>query len=368
MSDRQNDAVYLWRTDYQEFSDIDYASSAREFLEALHPDLPPDGTIVFKPNVTWGIEPQSGIIVHPEFVGGLLDSMVRRGVDSDRLWVTEGNVPLNEDGTPTFISSGYTAMTERRGAHIVHVDDDRVVDTPVPGGVVFDALPLPSALTEAALIVNVPIAKCHNLSLTTLSMKNMMGMVAEPMRHFCRWQEPDVPLMDQLFDMTDRGFSLIEERFCHKLSDLASAVKSLPAKKIHLVSGILGRDGTGFGNGENYLLNLLAASENPLHVDAVVTHLMGIDPLKTPYLNIGAERGLGTNRVGEIEIIDLRTDKNITMDELERSVHQPAFVPLVRSSRGYMSRFRSDGSLVPWQIDHINQQRNSKGLEPIPFD
>lgn len=259
-------------------------------------------------------------------------------------------------------------MAERRGARLAHVDKDEVVHAPSPGAAIFDSLPLGATIAEAALLINVPIAKCHNLSLTTLSIKNMMGMVIEPSRHFCHYQEVDEPVRESLWDLNGRGVSFHEERFCHKLSDLASAVKALPGRKLHVASAILGRDGTAFSTGSNYLLNLIAASENPVHLDTVVTFLMGIDPLKTPYLSIAAERGLGSNRVEEVEVLDLRRERRLPLEELERSVHHPSFVPMVRTSLGYRSRFRADGALVPWGVDNVNQRRQAAGLAPVPVE
>lgn len=365
MSQRRAEAVYLWRTPYREVSEVDYAASAFTFLEVLSPDLPAEGTIVLKPNVTLAMSPDSGIIVHPEFVGGLLDALLQRGVSPDRLCVAEGHMPFQADGSRTWTAAGYTEMAERRRVQLVEVDEGEVTEVPAPGGVVYPSVPLAATVTRAAMVINVPIAKCHNLALTTLSIKNMMGMVIEASRHFCGHQVVDQSLGDRLLDVNGRGISLLEERFCHKLVDLASAVKALSGKGLHLVSGLIGRDGTGFGTGDNYLLNLVAASENPVHLDTVVTFLMGIDPLKTPYLTIAAERGLGTNRLEGIEVVDLWLGRRMAVEELERSVHQPAFIPLTRGSQGYQPRFRADNTLVPWALERINHHRERRGLAPI---
>jgi len=355
-----NDSVYLWRTDCGDLSEIDYVASACTFFETLAPVLPAEGNIVIKPNVTVPSDPEAGIIVHPDFVGGLLDSLIARAIRRERLYVIEGHIARNEAGRLTWDVTGYTKMAETRGVALLEVDDDRIVDVPVPEGVVYNALPLSATLAEASIIINVPIAKCHNLALTTLAVKNMMGMVAEPSRHFCTVQSVDDDVADRLMEVTPEGLSFREERWCHKVCDLASAVKRLPGKNLHVVSGILGRDGTGFGTGNNYLLNIIAASENPVHVDAVVTYLMGIDPMKTPYLNIAMERGMGTNRIEEIEVIDLRSGSRISMGELAASVHSPAFVPLARSQGGYQPRFREDGTLEPWmRCIHKRPQRQN---------
>ena len=43
-------------------------------------------------------------------------------------------------------------------------------------------------------------------------------------------------------------------------------------------------------------------------------------------------------------------------------------MPISRCADGYYSRFRADGSAVPWRIDQVNKQRIKDGLEPVPVE
>ena len=65
---------------------------------------------------------------------------------------------------------------------------------------------------------------------------------------------------------------------------------------------MVGRDGTAFREGRNHALGWALLGTNEIHVDAVGTHLFGLDPEATPYLQVAAQRGLGTNRVDDIEV------------------------------------------------------------------
>jgi len=40
-------------------------------------------------------------------------------------------------------------------------------------------------------------------------------------------------------------------------------------------------------------------------------------------------------------------------------------MPLSRCEDGYYSRFREDGSVVPWALDRVNLQLQEDGQEPI---
>ena len=40
-------------------------------------------------------------------------------------------------------------------------------------------------------------------------------------------------------------------------------------------------------------------------------------------------------------------------------------MPIARYEGGYYNRYRADGSVVPWRIDDVNEQRLADGLEAI---
>ena len=137
--------------------------------------------------------------------------------------------------------------------------------------------------------------------------------------------------------------------------------------RLCVVDGLIGRDGTAFNEGENHPLGWTLLGRNEVHVDAVGTYLMGLDPLATPYLKFAAERGLGTNRVEEIEVVDLETGKILTGGALQGLRSKQVLMPVSPCEGGYYSRFRADGSVVPWRIDRVNRQRKADGLEPVPL-
>ena len=359
--------VYLYHTDvtgstapfehYREF--------AREALTQLELPLPATGTILLNPNVTITATPDSRIITHPGFIAGLVDALLTQGVSADRILVGEGCG--RDDRADWAQISGYTEGLQPLGLELVDLDLAGGVSVPIPGGVVFDKLTFARQVTDCAFYLNVPVAKCHNLSLTTLAMKNTQGTVLSPQRHMCHMQAEDQPFADRGHDITERGISLHEERFCHKQSDKTVARLQLGIPQLSIVDGLIGRDGTGFNEGRNRPLGwtLLGASE--VLVDVVGTYLMGLDPQATPYLQIAAERGLGTTRIEDIDVVDLSVGDRLNAVSLQRLRSQPPLMPLSRAGGKHIPRFRPDGSLVPWGIDRINQHREEHDLEPLPF-
>lgn len=364
------DKVYLYhaRIEGDEAPFAQYRSLAYAALNALELELPASGTVLVKPNATVLFPPAKRVITHPGFVGGVLDALVDKGVPRERLLVAEGQSGEQPQNGHTWEVSGYREMLAQRRLPLRVLNGVETVPVPVPGGVVYDSYPIAREVVECSYFLNLPLAKCHNLGCTTLSIKNLMGILTSPVRHLCNIQEVDQPFAEGIWRLTDSGLSLFEDRFLHKLCDLVAALRSLGMPRLCVVDGLVGRDGTAFNEGRNYPLGWAVVGQNEVHVDAVVTYLMGLDPVVTPYLKFAAARGLGSNRVEEIEVVDLLSGKALDPGELRSRRSPTVLMPVSRYGQGYYRRFRSDGSAAPWRIDEVNQQRQADGLPPVPVE
>ena len=361
--------VYIYRVeiDRAEAPFGAYRDLAHAALSRLEIPLPAAGSVLLKPNITLLHLPESRITTHPGFVAGLLDALIEKGVASERLVVAEGQAGERPDRGWTWEKTGYHRMLAERGVRLAAMDGAEHREVEVPEGVVYERLPMFREVTDCGFFLNVPVAKCHNLCCTTLNIKNLMGTLARPVRHLCGIQEVDKPFEDGYHRLTrNNGLSLHEERFCHKLCDLLVAHRSLKVPRLCVIDGLIGRDGTAFNEGENHPLGWALIGQNEVHVDAVGTYLMGLDPTATPYLRMACERGLGTNRIEEVEVVDLLSGEALTGVGLEVHRSKRVLMPVARCKDGYYDRFRADGSVVPWRIDDVNRRREEDGLEPIP--
>ena len=360
--------VYILRTDIDrdEAPGEVYREFARGALSALDLEIPAAGHIMLKVNATLLVPPAKRITTHPEFVGGLLDALLERGAAPERLVVGDGQSGEDPEKGMTWESSGYTGAVSARGARLVEMNGVASRPVDVPGGEVYQSFPMAREVTDASLLLNVPVAKCHNLVCTTLCVKNLMGTVLSPQRHFCGVQEVDEPYEEGIWRLGENGLSRLEQRFCHKLCDLVTALRTLPMRRLCVIDGLVGRDGTGFNEGKNRPLGWTVMGDNEIHVDAMGTYLMGLDPEATPYLQLATARGLGTNRIEEIDLVDPLTGKSAEAASLRAS--EP-FMPISSGPDGrYYDRFRADGSVVPWDLASVNNQRQEDGLEPVSAD
>ena len=361
------DKVYLFRAEItgNEVPFEAYRDLAHEALRILDLALPEAGAVLLKPNATVLFPAQKRIVTHPGFLAGLADALVEKGVDASRLVVADGQSGEQPDSGNTWKGAGYTKMAVGRKLTLTALNDRPSRRVPVPGGVVFEAYPIYRDVTDCAFFFNVPLAKCHNLGCTTLAIKNLMGILARPERHLCHIQDVDRPYESGIWRLTESGLSLFEDRFYHKLCDLVAALRSLKIPRLCMVDGLVGRDGTAFNEGENHPLGWTLIGENEVHVDAVATYLMGLDPETTPYLRFAALRGLGSNRLDEIEVVDLACGGTMDRQTLTDVRSGKALMPIARYEGGYYNRYRADGSVVPWRIDDVNEQRLADGLEAI---
>ena len=361
------DKVYLFRAEItgNEAPFEAYRDLAHEALRNVDLALPEAGPVLLKPNATVLFPAQKRIVTHPGFLAGMADALVGKGVDASRLVIADGQSGEQPDSGNTWKGAGYTKMAASRKLTLTALNDRPSRRVPVPGGVVFEAYPIYRDVTDCAFFFNVPLAKCHNLGCTTLAIKNLMGILARPERHLCHIQDVDRPYESGIWRLTESGLSLFEDRFYHKLCDLVAALRSLKIPRLCMVDGLVGRDGTAFNEGENHPLGWTLIGENEVHVDAVATYLMGLDPETTPYLRFAALRGLGSNRLDEIEVVDLACGGTMDRQTLTDVRSGKALMPIARYEGGYYNRYRADGSVVPWRIDDVNEQRLADGLEAI---
>jgi uncharacterized protein (DUF362 family) len=153
------------------------------------------------------------------------------------------------------------------------------------------------ATANDSVLFNVPKLKNHNLGITTLCMKNLMGLVNVKERHYCiqAWDElpeevsaNNLPRREWLNQAMHKRW---QEGLARRLIDTAQVIRP----DLNIVEGIVGREGTGFQRGRNRTLGLAIIGINMVAVDSLTSYLMGFDPLRLVYLKMAAEAGLGEN-------------------------------------------------------------------------
>jgi uncharacterized protein (DUF362 family) len=161
------------------------------------------------------------------------------------------------------------------GIRIMNLNDDEIVnDIDIPNPLSLKRANFAKTALDASCIISVPSLKTHNMAITTLSMKNMMGTIYPK--------------------------SIMHTSLHKKIADLVSVLRS--KMKFQIIDGIIGSNGWELG-GKPIPMDLIIAGEDPVAVDRVGSEIIGFGLNKVKYLKFGMEKKLGTANLEEIEII-----------------------------------------------------------------
>ena len=294
---------------------------AREIFVPLDaPGVPVTHRIILKPNQTSvrdrhrPDEENWGTGTDPQFYEGLVLGLKELGLK--KFWFLEAN------GFPQWNYRGYLDINQRLG--IAMNEPDRrprqfrdgwdMTWSKVPDGVVFKRLPHFAPVNEPdTWLLNIAKWKAHGMCLTQ-SVKNEQGLVVVPYVRFCAgWRmvtgAPDLMKEDiqpaaeaRLRNFFERhqkmGYARYDSRaslspmhqeiWAHKTCDNQSVLRT----GLAMIEGICGRDGDGFGVGNDYLTNMVMFSKDKFRLDVIGLYLAGHEPGNVALYRVAKERGL----------------------------------------------------------------------------
>src|SRR5271167_397594 len=219
--------------------------------------------VIVKPNIAWDRTPEQAANTNPQVVGEL----VRQCWDAGAMKVIVTDVSCN-DPRRCFQRSGIAEAAKGAGADVILPDPTRFKEVDLQGEIL-RAWPVLDLFLNVDKVINIPIAKHHSLTGTTLGMKNWYGMLGGQRNQ-------------------------LHQKIHESLVDLADFVR--PTLTIIDCYRILVRNGPTGGNLEDVLLKkTLVAGTDPVALDAYVAKAYwNLEVGALPYLKMAAARGLGT--------------------------------------------------------------------------
>jgi len=232
-------------------------------------------TVVIKPNMTIAREPQYAVTTNPIVVGALVKLCLEAGA-SDVSVMDRAGV----DQQTVFDVSGIGRATEAAGGRIKIVTGEDFEGTAIPDGRLLRQWPLLKEVLAADVLINVPIAKHHNLAELTMAMKNLMGVMGGER-------------------------SVMHDDFPERIADLNTLVR--PDLVVLDATRILLRNGPAGGSLDDVRrANQVIAGTNQASVDAYGTTLFGRRPVDLPFLVTAARRGLGEIDLAKLVVATAR--------------------------------------------------------------
>ncbi len=234
----------------------------------------PGEVVVVKPNLGWDRTPELAANTNPEVVKAVAELCVEAGASRVRVMDRTCNDPRRcykrSGAKDAVLSLGDPAVT------IEHLDDRKFTPLPLAEGGPLASWSFYKEILEADKIINVPIAKHHNASRLTMSLKNIMGVLGGNRGNIHHDLDRNIAYLN-----TALRFDLI----------VLDAVR------------ILLRNGPQGGRvGDVRAMNTVVAGTDPVAVDSFGATLFGITARDVPHIMHAASLGLGQADLGKVDV------------------------------------------------------------------
>jgi uncharacterized protein (DUF362 family) len=183
-------------------------------------------------------------------------------------------------GTPeeAYLRSGIQEQVLAAGGEMEIMPQFKFVPTDIPEGRDLRRCDIYDEVLNADLVIDVPIAKHHNLARLTLAMKNLMGVIR------------DRPAM--------------HSNLGQRLADLASRVR--PGLIVVDAVRILTANGPTGGNLDDVRkIDTVLATTDIVAADSYAATLFGKQPLELEYVRAATEMELGRSDLGSLRIEEI---------------------------------------------------------------
>jgi uncharacterized protein (DUF362 family) len=229
--------------------------------------------VAIKPNIGWDRMPVHAANTNPLVVA----EVVRLAFDAGAKKVIVTDASCNEPNR-CFQRSGIWRAAYAVGATVILPAAHRFREIRLRGDVL-DQWPVYTPLVNADKIINVPIAKHHNLSKFTASMKNWYGLLGGRRNR-----------LHQSIDVS--------------IADLATFMR--PTLTIMDATRVLLRNGPQGGNIDDAKdMHQVVASLDQVAADAYGCTLIGEKPENVKYLALGHERGIGNMYIDQVAKVEV---------------------------------------------------------------
>ncbi len=242
-------------------SDLREALQKAFMLIGLQNCVKPGDIVLLKPNLHGGPGHTS-----PQMLEALVQWALGKG--AARVIIGDGPFWGLTDPWPYFQQIGLFEIANRTGAHVIcfHQENYLLLQPHCP------ALPptigIAQAIYEADVVINVPIPKTHFNTLVTLALKNIKGCLRPVDKK--RLHEINLP----------RALAYLNKLMAPRIT-------------VHILDGTIGYEGLGPSHAVPFSWGLIAASTDPVALDATTCRLMGIAPEKVRLITESAQLGVG---------------------------------------------------------------------------
>jgi uncharacterized protein (DUF362 family) len=230
-----------------------------------------DDDVIVKPNICVDYRTyEYGATTNPDVVATLVELCLGAGAKRVRVMDT----PFGGGPESAYVRSGISDAVAAAGGKMEIMNPAKFKETDIPDGRDITSWPVYQDVLTANVLINVPIAKHHNLTRLSLGGKNLLGVIGRPNR--------------------------MHANLGQRVADLVSLVRPT-LTVVDAVRTLMRRGPTGGNLDDVRLANTVIASHDIVAADAYAATLFDLTGEDIAYVKAAAEMGLGT--------LDLQTIK-----------------------------------------------------------
>jgi uncharacterized protein (DUF362 family) len=242
--------------------------------------------VLIKPNLGVPLPARTGVTTEPKIVVALIK--LAREAGAKEVVVGESAV-VGFDAAAVFDVLKVRSIFEKVGARVVSLDQDDVIEVPIPKGDVLKKLKVCRKAYESDVIISVPKMKTHFQTGVTLGLKNMKGTIPDESKRVMH--RIGIPM---------------KKREAFGLDQAIVDLNTVISPDLTVIDAIVSLEGFVPGPrlvGNPVPMNTVIAGFDPVAVDAVGCRVIGLEPAKIPHICFAHKRGLGRMLLEEIEIV-----------------------------------------------------------------
>ncbi|MBU0490668.1 MAG: DUF362 domain-containing protein [Chloroflexi bacterium] len=238
--------------------------TAIDALGGMKRFVSPGADVVIKPNICVDYHTyEYAATTNPWVVAALVTMCREAGAARVRVM----DMPFGGTARRAYDISGIADAVREAGGEMEVMTQVKFVDTSVPDGRDITRWNVYDDVLKADLVINVPIAKHHNLARLSLAGKNLMGVITQPARFHANLGQ--------------------------RVADLMSLVR--PGLTVVDAVRILTRNGpTGGSLNDVVQKDTVIASADMVAADAYAAGLFDVPPERITYIKAAVDMGLGT--------------------------------------------------------------------------
>jgi len=249
--------------------------AAVDSLGGMSRFVTPGDVVVVKPNICASYHSyEYAATTNPWVVGAAVKLAIEAGAKQVKVM----DFPFGGTAEQAYRKSGIQAEVQKAGGKMVVMSNIKFIETAIPDGKDLRSTRIYDDILRADVLINVPIAKNHELALLTLAMKNLMGVI---------YNRP-----------------YMHANLGQRLADLSTKVKS-HLVIVDAVRMLMAHGPTGGNLGDVRKADTVIASPDIIAADSFAATLFGYKPEQLGYIQKGVQMGLGTADLGKLNIEEI---------------------------------------------------------------